>query len=835
MQKSKESLKKACDVVAAAFKKGYAFTAKQLSRFDGFLCSSAPSLVFLLIYSFFMNILLEAALRRSFIDAFLVVFKQPLTFTIGFLIVFATFSLMYLFKRRFFIFNLVAILWFIVTFISYYLMCQRTTPFNSSDFRVLKTTFDIITIYFSTFEIILLVLGILLLLSLLVTTFIKCKKAKGLFSITTVIPVVACTITIVSVILNTVFVIAADRFDNLPNKYREHGFAFCFLYSIIDNGIDRPQNYNKTSFKDHRDKTNLAVITAPFEAETEKDNESEPVLLDKIYDMVIDGYDEMPEYLTLDFSREQADEVIEKIKEKYESYEEVSTDLSGITSVDDPDEIVTVTDGFDKPNIIFLQLESFYDVTNIEGYEYSSAPHPIYSMLKQELPGGFLTVPSIGAGTANTEFEVLTGMDVSFFGIAEYPYLSVLQSNTCESMAYNAKNFGYVTHAIHNHKGTFYDRNKIYPHLGFDTFTSIENMPNIIRNKRNWGKDAMLIDPILKSLDSSGGKDLIFAVSVQPHGRYPSEGVYNRLLEGQEPKIGVSGNEDNPENPGFTYYVNQLNEVDTFIGNLILELSFRNEPTVLVMYGDHLPAFSVQKYWELKEGDCYQTDYMIWNNCDIDFSDAKDLKTFQLGSYVFSKLGIDCGDFNMLNQLYLDADVDDYAHLRHIYQYATLYDNTLKKPSSAVTLPTYEAADTTFGIERTTISGIYTIGDTTYVKGKNFNEFSRIAINGEPINTDVLDGETLATDHSFVSGDFISVVQLAVNHAILGESENTYSYSNLMIVPKGRHQQYIDLIVPVIPDGEEEVIDDATHEFQTGEDDMNMIQQDVNTLYGTSY
>ena len=202
---------------------------------------------------------------------------------------------------------------------------------------------------------------------------------------------------------------------------------------------------------------------------------------------------------------------------------EVSASTGGNVSIDSP-QANSNSEVFDQPNIIFLQLESFYDVTNIEGYEYSEHPHPIYSLLKEQLPGGKLSVPSIGAGTANTEFETISGMDVSLFGIAEYPYLSVLQTQTCESMAYNAKAYGYTSHAIHNHKGTFYDRNKVFPNLGFDTFTSLENMPEIVRNQRKWGKDSMLIDPILKSLDSSFGKDLIYAISVQPHGRYPSEG-----------------------------------------------------------------------------------------------------------------------------------------------------------------------------------------------------------------------------------------------------------------------------------------------------------------------
>ena len=798
------------------------FIKKAIISFDNFLATNGKSLIFLVAFSIVVNIFLEASLRKSFIDATKLIFTDPAVFFLGALIVLATYSTIYIFKRRFFVFTFFTILWSVVTYVSYYLMCQRTTPFNSSDFRVLKTTFDIITLYFTYFEIFLLLLLIVAFLALLVFIFIKCKKSKGIFSLSSFTTLIIFSVTLLCVFLNTKYVIAADRFDNLPNKYREHGFTFCFLYSVIDNGIDRPKNYSKGDFDEFRKKTNDTILTAKPEIEIKNKDE---LLIENIYNKVIANYKVMPDYDFLDFSKEASEELISRIQNGYSKLDnlEVST-TPGTTTVDN---------AFDQPNIIFLQLESFYDVNNIEGYEYSSSPHPIYSMLKEQLPGGKLSVPSIGAGTANTEFEVLTGMDVSFFGIAEYPYLSVLQSSTCESMAFNAKEYGYKAHAIHNHKGTFYDRNNVYPRLGFDTFSSIENMPDITRNQRKWGKDAMLINPILDTLKSTEGKDLIFSVSVQPHGRYPSASTYKRLLLGQEPKIAVSGNDDNPENAGFTYYVNQLNEVDTFIGSLILELSFISEPTILVLYGDHLPAFSVQKYWQLKEGNCYQTDYMIWNNCGIDFSDAKDLHTYQLSSYVFKKVGIGCGDFNKLNQLYIDEDVSEYAHLRHIYQYATLYDNALKKQGSDIVIPTYEKAETDFGIYKTSVTGIYTIESTTYITGTNFNEFSTITINGQTIDTELLSTTVLSTNTNLSGGDVIGVVQLAVNHAILGQSTNTMLYCDSMIIPEEQYQKYTDLIVPKpeeIEDPDQGVIEDATLEFETGADEINMIQEDISKV-----
>ncbi|MBQ4354969.1 MAG: hypothetical protein IJC71_08760, partial [Clostridia bacterium] len=136
-------------------------------------------------------------------------------------------------------------------------------------------------------------------------------------------------------------------------------------------------------------------------------------------------------------NKEDCDARILELENKFSRHVEASSFDSNAQNSDNPGS--GFAGNLEMPNIIFLQLESFYDVNNIKGYEYSTNPHPVYSMLKEELPGGKLTVPSIGAGTANTEFEVMTGMDVSFFGIAEYPYLSVLQDQTCESICYNAK------------------------------------------------------------------------------------------------------------------------------------------------------------------------------------------------------------------------------------------------------------------------------------------------------------------------------------------------------------------------------------------------------------
>ena len=114
-----------------------------------------------------------------------------------------------------------------------------------------------------------------------------------------------------------------------------------------------------------------------------------------------------------------------------------------------------------RPNIILVQLESFFDPALIRGVELEEDPIPNFTGLRDSCASGYLRMPTLGAGTVNAEFEVLTGMSLDFFGLSEYPYESILRENTCESIAYDLKELGYGTHAIHNYNGSFYELRKL--------------------------------------------------------------------------------------------------------------------------------------------------------------------------------------------------------------------------------------------------------------------------------------------------------------------------------------------------------------------------------------
>ena len=179
-----------------------------------------------------------------------------------------------------------------------------------------------------------------------------------------------------------------------------------------------------------------------------------------------------------------------------------------------------------KPNIIFLQLESFFDPELVNFLNISEDPIPYYRQLMKDYSSGYLRVPVVGAGTANTEFETISGMSLRYFGAGEYPYKSVLSEETCESAPYVLKNLGYATHAIHNNEANFYSRRSVFSRLGFDTFTSEEYMPDISDvTATGWVKDHILTKEIIKTLDATDEPDYIYTISVQGHGDYPTEPV----------------------------------------------------------------------------------------------------------------------------------------------------------------------------------------------------------------------------------------------------------------------------------------------------------------------
>ena len=324
----------------------------------------------------------------------------------------------------------------------------------------------------------------------------------------------------------------------------------------------------------------------------------------------------------------------------------------------------------EKPNILFLQLESFFDLNKVKKIKMSQNPVPTFTKLRKKFPSGYLNVPVVGAGTVNTEFETMTGMNMDDFGPGEYPFKTILNKKSCESIAFNLRPYGYKSHAIHNNTATFYGRNHVFANLGYDTFTSIENMDEVEETQNEWAKDKCLTKYIMDTLKSTKKQDFIYTISVQGHGAYPSEDLGSTIK--------VKGIEDEGLKNQYEFYATQTYEMDAFVNELTKKLKKYKEKTILVMYGDHLPSLGITGN-DLENGNVYQTEYIIWSNYKTKYTN-EDLEAYQLEPKILKDLHITEGEINLYSQQHRkdkDQKQKQYHNQRDYHRILFLFPHTL--------------------------------------------------------------------------------------------------------------------------------------------------------------
>lgn len=444
--------------------------------------------------------------------------------------------------------------------------------------------------------------------------------------------------------------------------------------------------------------------------------------------------------------------------------------------------------GDSRPNILFLQLESFFDPMLVNYLEVSEDPIPNFRKLMEEYSSGYYKVPSVGAGTANTEFESITGMSMHYFGPGEYPYKGILEEETCESAAYVLKDLGYGTHAIHNNEANFYGRKRVFANLGFDTFTSSEYMSEQDdTNPNDWIRDRNLTKYILQAMESTEGPDYVYTISVQGHGDYPEEPVL------EDPKITVSGSSTEAQNNKWEYYCNQIYEMDQFIGELIDTLSKLDEDVVLVMYGDHLPTMDLT-VTDVKNRYLFQTQYVIWDNMGLEKQD-KNLAAYQMAAEVMDRVGIHEGNVFRFHQA--RKNTQNYQVDLEMLQYDILYGKRYVYDGETP----YEKTAMRLGVVDTQFDSIEKISEGRYyIRGANFTQSSYLEINGELVEATFIDENTLLVLTDLLQdGDEVDIATRSNSstHRVLTRTES-YIYHE----PQEGSQE--GTLTPVLEEEEEE-------------------------------
>lgn len=633
-----------------------------------------------LLTALLLTLLIESLARHDVWGGFAFLIHEPLAFWVNVGIIASTLLLSLFCPKRIPLLVSLSFVWFVMGMTEFILLFNRITPFTAVDLSVLFSVLTIMDHYLKVWQIVGIIVGLILCIAGLVFLFIRFRTRRFFWKRAVLSTVSAIGATALLIVIGFASGQISGEFTNLRNAYDEYGFSYCFLVSIVDRGVDKPDQYNEESVQEI-----LADIPA---------------------------------------AGEQSEQ---------------------------------------QPNVILVQLESIFDVSALEGVSFSEDPMPVLHRLMEQYPSGLLEVPVIGAGTVNSEFEVLTGMRVKDFGAAEYPFKSILTTATCETIAYDLLRSGYRTHAIHNHEGSFYGRNEVYAHLGFEDFTSIEYFRNPQDNGHDWALDGILTDEIMELIRSTSERDFVFAVSVQAHGSYPAD-----YLPAEGDLQVTSGVADADSLSKLNYYLSQIREVDAFIGALYEAVMDLEEETVLVFYGDHLPSLAKDECFTLSTGD-YQTPYLIISNYELDMTPAtgEDLYAYQLFPLIMQLIGNDEGLINRFHTA--RQGTDGYLEDLEVLEYDLLYGEqyALEETYPIMT-------EMTMGTRPITITAVEEDEESIRVIGENFTPYSVIALNGSEKDTVYVDEHTLTCTKSLLDGwslsSGVTVRQVAANGKILSET-----------------------------------------------------------------
>lgn len=271
------------------------------------------------------------------------------------------------------------------------------------------------------------------------------------------------------------------------------------------------------------------------------------------------------------YSKDQLSEITNKIKKNFQIEKEISGQALQK----------------DRPNIIIIMNEAFWDPTVLENANITTDPMPTI----RHYQTGWMLSPTFGGGTSNVEFEVLTGLSNSFLPKGSIPYQQYI-SKPIPSLASYLSNEGYEPIAIHPFYKWFWNRENVYKLLGFKQFIGVDDFVNA-EHKGPYISDSEVSRAIINKTEASKDPVFIYAVTMQNHYPYGEDkyDMKNIKAEGELSKETISSLET---------YSQGISDADNAFKELLEYYQKLDEPTLIVFFGDHLPELG-QDYATYRE------------------------------------------------------------------------------------------------------------------------------------------------------------------------------------------------------------------------------------------
>ena len=297
------------------------------------------------------------------------------------------------------------------------------------------------------------------------------------------------------------------------------------------------------------------------------------------------------------------------------------------------------------PNIIVIMDEAFSDLAVVGDLETNEDYMPFMHKMQQGADHtitGYAQVSVCGGNTANSEFEFLTGNTMSFLPSGSIPYQQYITKDTPSLASYLAS-LGYETYAQHPYYASGWNREKVYPLLGFEHLNFIDDYANKTYVRKYVSDDADMQHIIDTYENKEDGKPaFIFNVTMQNHGGYTD--AFSDLSED------VHATNYNSE--VLDRYLSLIRLTDQSLEKLVDYFSNVDEKTVIVFFGDHQPSDTVAAQVQdsmLLPGESvpdeqlrkrYQVPYLVWANYDIDGATQQNTSLNYLSAEVLKAAGV---------------------------------------------------------------------------------------------------------------------------------------------------------------------------------------------------
>ncbi len=299
-----------------------------------------------------------------------------------------------------------------------------------------------------------------------------------------------------------------------------------------------------------------------------------------------------------------------RVGEEYQSYESEAF----LAALENPQEL-------DRPNIIVIMDEAFSDLSVLGDFETNEDYMPFIRSLQKEedVASGWLNVSVLGGNTANTEFEFLTGHSMAFLPQGSVAYQQYLKSEGVSLPAY-LKSLGYSTVAIHPYYADGWERDRVYPLIGFDSFLSKDDF-KVAKKVRKYISDEACFDRIIKLYEEKekGQPLFVFNVTMQNHSGY------DETFSNFTPDIEAQG----IQSKALNQYLSLMKKTDEAFEKLVAYFEEQEEDTVILFFGDHQPTTYVSnpiiRSNGLKPDSLsldenllkYKVPYVMWSNFEL--------------------------------------------------------------------------------------------------------------------------------------------------------------------------------------------------------------------------